>query len=66
MELITNEMILEYRNIFDLYDIKKKGFLSREEFITSLIKVYNLDSILQRLRNHGYENERQIRIDQYI
>eukprot|EP00347_Sterkiella_histriomuscorum_P020884 403336094 len=63
---ITQEMILEFRNIFELYDRKKKGYLSRDEFIKSLISLYDLDKILTLLKLNGYENERQIRIDQFI
>lgn len=63
MTLITQEMILEFRNIFDLYDKKKKGYLSRDEFITSLSVLYDLDRIITIMKANGYENERIIYID---
>lgn len=60
LTLITQEMILEFRNIFDLYDKKKKGYLSRDEFITSLSVLYDLDRIITIMKTNGYENERII------
>ena len=61
--MITQEMILEFRNIFDLYDEKKKGYLTREEFIKSLSGLYGLERIITMLNIHGFENERCIKID---
>ena len=63
---VTQEMISELRNIFELYDAKKKGYLSREEFIKSLSGLYDLENIIGRMKEFGYENERYIRIDQFI
>lgn len=59
-------MILEFRNIFELYDKKKKGYLSRDEFIKSLSGLYDFDKILTLMKLNGYENERHIHIDQFI
>ena len=59
-------MISEYRNIFELYDEKKKGYLTREEFIKSLSTLYDLENIIGRMKVHGYENDRNIHIDQFI
>jgi Ca2+-binding EF-hand superfamily protein len=33
MKFITTEQITEFRNIFDLYDKKKKGVLERDQFL---------------------------------
>ncbi len=52
MTLITQEMILEFRNIFDLYDKKKKGYLNRDEFITSLSGLYDLDRIIAIMKTN--------------
>lgn len=57
---------MEFRNIFDLYDKKKKGFLSRDEFIKSLSGLYDLDRIITMMKVNGYDNERVIYIDQFI
>ena len=59
-------MISEFRNIFELYDKKKKGYLTREEFIKSLSGLYHIDIILNRMKSNGCENDRYITIDKFI
>ncbi|CDW90407.1 UNKNOWN [Stylonychia lemnae] len=66
LAFINQEMILEFRNIFELYDDKKKGYLSRAEFIKSLSGLYDLEKIIAILKACGFENERQITIGQFI
>ena len=66
IKFITTEEITEYRNIFDLYDKKGRGLLDRECFLKNLSSLYSYGDCIEKLKQNGYENIKDIRIDQFI
>jgi len=63
LKFISNEEITEFRNIFDLYDKKNSGLLDRDTFLMNLSTLYSYGDCIEKLKNNGLENAKDIRID---
>ncbi|CDW89735.1 UNKNOWN [Stylonychia lemnae] len=66
IKFISNEEITEFRNIFDLYDKKNRGLLDRDSFLMNLSTLYSYGDCIEKLKNNGLENAKDIRIDQFV